>query len=51
MADSQRPLLSATDEGHSEYLKKDIPSFGDLKNMYYDGKNYMKRTPETLLTY
>ena len=34
MADFQRPLLSATDEGHSEYLKKEIPSFGDLKNMY-----------------
>ena len=23
MADFQRPLLSATDEGHSEYVKKD----------------------------
>ena len=34
MADFQRPLLSATDEGHSEYVKKEIPSFGDLKNMY-----------------
>ena len=34
MADFQRPLLSAQDEGHSEYVKKEIPSFGDLKNMY-----------------
>ena len=34
MADFQRPLLSAQDEGHSEYVRKEIPSFGDLKNMY-----------------
>lgn len=34
MADFQRPLLTQTTEGHSEYVKKEIPSFGDLKNMY-----------------
>ena len=34
MADFQRPLLSATDEGQTQYGKKDIPSFGDLKDMY-----------------
>ena len=33
MADFQRPLLSK-EEGHSEYVKKEIPSFGDLRNMY-----------------
>ena len=34
MADFQRPLLSATDEGQTQYAKKQIPSFGDLKEQY-----------------
>lgn len=34
MADFQRPLLSATDEGQTQYGKKEIPSFGDLKDIY-----------------
>ena len=41
MADFQRPLLSAGDEGHSEYVKKEIPSFGDLKNMYNYDENWL----------
>ena len=34
MADFQRPLLTSTDEGKTEYGKKNIPSCGDLKVMY-----------------
>lgn len=34
MSDFQRPLLTKTDEGHTEYGKKSIPSFGDLKEIY-----------------
>ena len=34
MADFQRPLLSATDEGQTQYAKKQIPSFGELKEQY-----------------
>ena len=34
MADFQRPLLTQTTEGQTEYGKKSIPSFGDLKEMY-----------------
>ena len=34
MADFQRPLLTAADEGQTEYSKKSIPSFGDLKDIY-----------------
>jgi len=34
MADFQRPLISSTDEGQTQYGEKDIPSFGDLKNLY-----------------
>ena len=33
MADFQRPLLSSTDEGQTQYGKKEIPSFGDLKDI------------------
>tara|TARA_B100000035_G_C21030790_1_gene568330 strand:- start:1851 stop:2210 length:360 start_codon:yes stop_codon:yes gene_type:complete len=34
MSDFQRPLLTKTDEGLTEYGKKSIPSFGDLKEIY-----------------
>ena len=34
MADYQRPLLTSTNEGQTEYGKKSIPSFGHLKEIY-----------------
>ena len=34
MADYQRPLLTSTEEGKTQYGQKAIPSFGDLKELY-----------------
>jgi len=34
MAEFQRPLLSETEDGKTDYGKKEIPSFGELKDEY-----------------
>jgi hypothetical protein len=49
MAEFQRPLLSETEEGKTDYGKKEIPSFSELKDEYTRRWNKEKEDFQTQL--